>query len=328
MNRENYQIVLDQIIQYPETWNKGMWTRLCCLCFAMLLTATVAYAGVVHQNEWDSKTVPAGWDYNAPPVIDPSANSPSGGGALKFTYQAGTYTTSTGGGRTDYKGLRNFNLTEGYFGHWQKFSPGFMHNPISTKIDYIWASQPQLNLNNGTGVGLFTIRTAFGSTNTGSAYLTIDVTIQGNGLLGPNSVTPHSISTNGATRLDNNRWYWLEYRIKLNGVTCTAGTVACVTPDGELDVWIDDVNQGSWRTLRWRDKADTVLGTFLHSTEWGGGGGTIPDQCPSVTPHTPCPQYSWVDHTVFSTIRIGRPGSAPTHVDTLPPARPIGVVIQ
>jgi hypothetical protein len=89
------------------------------------------------------------------------------------------------------------------------------------------------------------------------------------------------------------------------------GTLAEVVPNGVLEVWINDVLQGSWTNLRWRDKQNNTWAHFLHSPEWGGGGGTIPAE-----------QFIWIDHTVISTTRIGRPGPSPT-ADTSAPPSPI-----
>lgn len=265
---------------------------------AMCVWAGNAQAVVLETNEWSTRTQ-AGWDYNAPPVIDNTTNTPAGGGALKMTYQPGLYTTSVGGGRTDYNRL---NATELYVGHWFKFSPGFTFNPITTKIDYMWVAQPQLNTGH---VGSFTIREEFGG-----ARLAIDVTIQGNGQLFVPEIR-HSVYTQGATRILTGQWYWLEFHVRMNDVVCAGGSIACVTPNGVLEVWLNNVLQGSWNNLRWRDIAGNTWKTFLHSPEWGGGGGTIPAL-----------QYIWYDHTVISTTRIGMPTSSPPG-DTTAPRSPV-----
>ena len=265
---------------------------------AMCVWAGNAQAVVIETNEWSTRTQ-AGWAYNVPPVIDNATNTPAGGGALKMTYQPGTYTVSTGGGRTQFDRL---NHTELYVGHWFKFSPGFTFNPFSTKIDYMWVAQPQLNTG---GVGSFTIREQYQG-----AILAIDVTIQGNGQLRVPGI-PHTVYTNGATRILTGQWYWLEYHVRMNDVTGSSGSPADVVPNGLLEVWINDVLQGSWSNLRWRDKPENTWKTFLHSPEWGGGGGTIPAE-----------QYMWFDHTVIATTRIGRPTSSPPG-DTTAPRSPV-----
>lgn len=262
---------------------------------AMCVWTGNAYAVMLETNEWSNRTQ-EGWIYtDGKPLIDANAGSPSGGEALKFIYAPGVYSVSTGGGKSEFV---NFSATDIYVGHWFKFSPGFVFNPFSTKIDYMWVAQPQT----ATGaLGSFTIR----EQGQGS-ILAIDVTIQGNGqFVG----IPHAVYTSGATRIVPGTWYWLEFHTRMNDVLTANPTVVEVVPNGVLEVWINDVLQGSWTNLRWRDKQNNTWAHFLHSPEWGGGGGTIPAE-----------QYLWVDHTVMSTTRIGRPGATPRGDVTAPPS--------
>ncbi|MEK6641375.1 MAG: hypothetical protein AABZ17_11985 [Nitrospirota bacterium] len=264
---------------------------------ALCVWAGNAHAVVLETNEWTTLVRP-GWAYNAPPVIDTATNTPAGGGALKMTYQPGTYSTSTGGGRAEFNGLSG---TELYVGHWFKFSPGFTFNPFSTKVDYMWVDTNQIATATRAA---FTIR----EQQQGVLWAT-DVSIQGNGpLIG----IPHTVYTTVKPQpLQTGVWYWLEYHVRMNDVIGTSGSFADVVPNGVLEIWLNDVLQGSWNNLRWRDGANRTWKTLLHSPEWGGGGGTIP-----------AIQYMWYDHTVISTTRIGRPASTPSG-DTTAPRSPV-----
>ena len=266
---------------------------------ALCVWAGNAHAVVLETNEWTTLVRP-GWAYNAPPVIDTATNTPAGGGALKMTCYPGVYSTSMGCGRGEYNGLSG---TELYVGHWIKFSSNFTYNPLSTKIDYMWTAQPSVTNNT---YGAFTLRE-----QSNGARLAVDITIQGNGQLGPNSVTPHTVYANFNPPIQRGEWYWLEYHVRMNDVACSGGSVACVTPNGLLEVWLNDNLQMRLTNVRWIDIAGNTWKTFLHSAEWGGGGGTIPDI-----------QYMWYDHTVISTTRIGRPASTPSG-DTTAPRSPV-----
>lgn len=252
-----------------------------------------AHAAVLETNEWNNLTQ-AGWAYNAPPVIDNVSGTPGGGGALKMTFQPGVHPTSIGGGRAEFDRLTG---TELYVGHWFKYSPGFTFNPFSTKLDYMWVDTNQIATGNRAA---FTIR----EQGQGVTWAT-DVSIQGNGpLIG----IPHTVYTTvKPQRLQTGVWYWMEYHVRMNDVIGTSGSQADVVPNGVLEIWLNDMLQGSWNNLRWRDGANRQWKTLLHSPEWGGGGGTIPAL-----------QYMWYDHTVISTTRIGRPGTTPPGDTTAP----------
>ena len=201
-----------------------------------------------------------------------------------MTYLPGTFPTSTGGGRASYEGL---SATELYVGHWFKYSPGFTFNPFSTKIDYMWVDSNQI----ATGTqAAFTIREQQQGT-----LLAVDVSIQGNG---PLAGLPHTVYSDWNPKLQTGVWYWLEYHVRMNDVVGEGGSQTDVVANGALEVWLNDVLQGSWNDLRWRDGANRKWKTLLHSPEWGGGGGTIPAE-----------QYMWYDHTVISPTRIGMPAA-------------------
>ena len=184
---------------------------------AMCIWAGNAPAAVFEVNEWSSRTQP-GWDYNTStvPSIDNSTNTPSGGGALRMTYPAGTYATSRGGGRAEY--TIPGQPTELYMGHWIKWSSPFDWNPIGTKIDYLFMRDPA----NAAG----------GRDN----FLTM---IQNNGTvltftqqLWNAPGTQNRYPNRGSVNIQKNRWYWLEIHARLN----TVGQA-----DGFLEIWVDDL---------------------------------------------------------------------------------------
>lgn len=254
---------------------------------ALCILTGNAHAVVLETNEWLNRTQP-GWDYNTPtlPSIDNATDTPAGGGALRMMYFAGTYSTSTGGGRAEYSHLPA-GLTELYMGHWIKWSSPFDWNPVGTKFDYLFMRDAAVP--------------AGGRDN----FLTM---IQNNGTtltftqqLWNAPGTQNRYPNRGSVSIQKNRWYWLEIHSRLN----TVGQA-----NGFLEIWLDDAlimqhNDVTYRTT------NTTIGSFLHSPEWGGGGGTINQN-----------QYIWFDHTVLSTTRIGRPTSSQPG-DTTAPRSPV-----
>jgi hypothetical protein len=251
-----------------------------------LLCIESALAQVQHTNEWSSRSTPWTYSSSTKPSIDLSANSPSGGGALKFTYAAGTYPTSTNGGTAEYSGLSGGSGTEYYFGHWVKWSPGFTWNAVGNKIDYIWTRDKTPSLSSYAYIAT--------RTNNGGWNLFVDVGID----------TPHARSCNRTIpTFATGRWYWFEIHVKMN----TVGS-----RNGVIEVWVDDVQCMTYTDVKMVE-IQTTWGYFLHSPIWGGGGGTIP-----------ATQYLWVDHTVISRSRIGRPGASAAS-DTTPPSTPTNI---
>jgi hypothetical protein len=245
-----------------------------------------AYAAVLETNEWSNRTQ-TGWAYNTTtvPSIDNTTNTPSEGGALRMEYPAGTYTTSKGGGRAEF--TLPVGHTDMYMGHWMKWSNPYTWNPIGTKIDYLF------------------MKDGYGSTNYRDNFLLMT---QNNGTLltftqqlvnAPG--TQNRYPNRGSVSFQLKRWYWFEIHARLN----TVGQA-----DGLLEIWVDDVLIMQHSDVTYRT-TNTTMGGFQHSPEWGGGGGTIPVM-----------QYFWVDHTVISTTRIGRPASTPSE-DTTAPRSPI-----
>jgi hypothetical protein len=270
------------------------------------LFATAAHAAMIHTNEWNN-VLQAGWSYSSGycecgAVIDNSTSTPSGGGALKFIYPAGTYTQSIGGGRAEFDGLTGRDY---YVGHWVKFSPGFVWHPIGTKIDYQYVNLTQTAIGSQAA---FTIRV-----DPGGRRLALDITIQGNGqFVG----LPHTIYSNQTTPIVPGQWQWLEYHVKLNDVLTANPNVAEVVPNGVLEVWIDDMMQANYNNLRFTDRQGQTWKRFQHSPEYGGGGSST----------IPTTQYLWVGHTVISTTRIGRPFTGSS--DTTPPGPPRNLLVS
>lgn len=262
------------------------------LSLVLVLLSSNAFGEVLYLGEWESKPG-APWSYNAPPVIDPApdgGSSPSGGSALKMTFPAGTYATSFSGGRAEY--VISGQPTELYMGHWIKWSNPFDWNPIGTKIDYLFMRDPA-NAAGGRDNFLTMIQ------NNGT---TLTFTQQ----LWNAPGTQNRYPNRGSVNIQKNRWYWFEIHGRLN----TVGRA-----DGFLEIWVDDVLIMQHSDVTYRT-TDTPWGQYQHSVEWGGGGGTINQQ-----------QYLWIDHTVISTTRIGRPGGVATS-DTTPPSPPLGLRIQ
>ena len=282
---------------------------LCCVVgLTSLIMSPPAHAGVIEVNEWNNLTEP-GWVYNTGQcgcggTVDTTANSPAGGGVFRSTFMAQNATTSVGGGTANFTQVSGRDI---YVGHWVKWSPGFTWNPIGTKIDYQWVA---LNSTATGATNAFTIRV-----QPGGYGFALDITIQGNGavLMG----LPHTVynNTGGSMNFQTGRWYWLEYHTKLNDVTGSApATLEQIIANGVLEVWVDDVLKASYSNLRFVDKPGQSWANVLHSPEWGGGGGLIP-----VT------QYTYFDHTVISTTRIGRPAVGG---DTTAPGRPTNFVVN
>lgn len=256
--------------------------------FLFTLFTSSALAAVINQQEWSSKPG-SPWSYTAGiPSIDNTTNTPSGGGALRFMYQAGTYTTSTSGGTATYQ---TFGRTDLYVGHWMKWSSPFNWNPVGTKIDYLFLSDTNANGNRDNF--LFMVQNG-GNTLTFTQQL----------FASPGTQNRNTNISNQTFQL--NRWYWFEFHVRIN----TVGKA-----DGLLEVWVDNKlvmqhNDVTYRTY------NSSWGNFNHGPVWGGGGGTISQQ-----------QYFWVDHTVISTTRIGSPGGETTS-DTNPPSIPVGVTVR
>ena len=255
--------------------------------FTLLLTDS-ALAAVINQQEWSSKP---GWPWSytaGKPSIDNTTNSPSGGGALRFTFEAGTYSSSTSGGTATFETLGHTDL---YVGHWMKWSSPFNWNPVGTKIDYLTMSDPNANGNRDNF--LFMVQDN-GNTLTFTQQL----------WAAPGTQNRNANISSQTFQL--NRWYWFEFHVRLN----TVGQA-----NGLLEAWVDNKLVMSHNNVTYRTYNST-WGNFSHATVWGGGGGTISQQ-----------QYFWVDHTVISTTRIGMPGGGPAG-DSTAPTSPSGIAVQ
>ena len=251
-----------------------------------LLWAVPAHPAVIATNEWVD-TTGLGWSYvsglcGCGAVIDNVTNSPSGGGALRFTYNAGTYPQSVSGGRAEYTFSGKTDL---YFGHWMKWSSPWDWHPIGTKIDYLTTTNPDVS----------------GSFRDNFLIL---VKPSGQGLLFTQQLqqppgTQNRQMNRGSIAFQLNRWYWLEYHARMN----TVGKA-----DGLFELWIDDTLIMQHNDVTFRTNNNT-WGSAQHSPIWGGNGpATINQQ-----------QFFWVGHTVISTTRIGHPAVGG---DTTPPRSP------
>jgi hypothetical protein len=264
-------------------------TSTLLIALGFLTLANVAQAEVITTVEWESKPG-APWSYtNGFPTIDCTVTpSPSGGCALKFTYTAGTYSTSFGGGRAEY--AISGQPTDLYIGAWMRYSSPFQFHPVGQKVNFFILA--------GSNTGCRNV--AFGIN-----YTNYSATPQICWGTGTYSNYANKSSWDKTAHL--NEWHWYEQRIRVN----TPGG-----SDGIAQMWIDDVLQLEYFNLRLRDVGDTAgLGTMQHTAEYGGGGSVVNQN-----------QYWWVDHTVISTTRIGRPGGAST--DSVAPAAPRGFNFQ
>ena len=256
--------------------------------FLFTLLTGSALAAVINQQEWSSMPGPP-WGFTAgKPSIDSTANSPSGGGALRFTFEAGTYSTSTSGGTGTYVTTGHTDL---YVGHWMKWSSPFNWNPVGTKFDYLFMTDPNANGNRDNL--LFMVQNG-GNTLTFTQQL----------WAAPGTQNRSANVSSQAFQL--NRWYWFEFHVRLN----TLGK-----PDGLLEAWVDDKLVMRHTDVTYRTY-NSVWGNFQHAAVWGGGGGTISQK-----------QYFWVDHTVISTTRIGSPGGTSAG-DTTSPSVPAGITVR
>lgn len=269
-----------------------------------LLLPTFSYAnhavghnGVLLIQEWSGPgNRPGGnWSYNTTelegkPTIDCSVTpSPSGGCALKFTYAAGTYSSSMNGGRAAYSPIPG-SPTDLYIGSWQRYSSNFVAHPNGWKAEfYILAG----TFNGQTG-GCRNIAMGWSSTVMTAATQVCWATGRSPTYLGNVGVWDFNSH--------RNQWVWVEKRVKVN----TPGVC-----DGTMQQWMNDVLYMDYQNnVCFRQPGDFAgIGSMQHTAEYGGGGSTIA-----------ATQYWYVDHTVFSTQRIGMPGGVVG--DVTPPPVP------
>lgn len=262
------------------------------LSLVLVLLSSNAFGEVLYLEEWESKPG-APWAYTSgPPNVDCSVPpSPSGGCALQFVYPAGTYSTSFGGGRAEVTFATAYD--ELWIGHWNWYPSGFVFHPNGTKMDFlILADRGQFNHLGNMAVGW-------------KGSPTAPTSVASNQILWGPTTQDFAVDYTAQT----NTWVWVEEHFVIN----TPGQA-----DGLYEFYVNDVLKGRHTNVPYRDSSVTRgWGSFVHTAEWGGGGGTMP-----VT------QYWWVDHTVISTTRIGRSGSASPVRDSTPPASPVGLRIH
>lgn len=261
------------------------------LLFVLFLIPLTSYAAVIETVEWESKPG-APWGYSpgaaGVPTIDASpcggVPSPSGGSALRLVYPAGTYSTSTGAGTAGI--VLSTSQNELYLGHWNCYSSGFVFNLNGTKMDFFLPqnADPATGQRYNYACGWLAANGQIGCTNQ---------------ILWGNQ-TINRYCNLGTCARPTNQWYWVEWRVKVN----TPGQA-----NGELELWVDDVAKMLHTNVQLLNTNQTGgLNAIIHTGTWGGGGGTIPST-----------QYWWIDHTVISTTRIGRPVVGG---DTTPPRSP------
>ena len=256
--------------------------------FLLTLLTDSALAAVINQQEWSSKP---GWPWSystGKPSIDTTTSSPSGGGTLRFTYEPGTYSTSTSGGTAT---LETSGHTDLYIGHWMKWSSPFNWNPVATKVDY-------LTISGANAIGQRD-NFAFNVRDNGNTLVFTQQLWAAPG-------TQNRFANVSSQSFQLNRWYWFEFHVRLN----TVGQA-----NGLLEAWVDNKLVMSHNDVTYRTYNGT-WGIFSHAAVWGGGGGTISQQ-----------QYFWVDHTVISTTKIGMPGGTPAG-DSTAPTSPSGIAVQ
>lgn len=253
------------------------------------LWALPAHAAVITTQEWTSLPG-APWSYSAGlsgqgAVIDAApagGSSPSGGGAIRMQYNAGTYSQSTPGGRAEYALSGQTDL---YVGNWVKFSSGFVFHPVASKMVYLFTlnSSPCDTRDN------FLLMTHFQNNNS------VIFTQQ----LGCAPGTQNRFPNLNTVNIVAGQWFWLEYHARQN----TVGKA-----DGLIEVWINDVPVTSFNNVTHRTW-NTTWGNMQLSPEWGGGGAAT----------LTATQYVWFDHTVISTTKIGMPGGNQQQQDNTAP---------
>lgn len=268
------------------------------LMLGLLLLPSLAQAAL-ETNEWTVLNQ-AGWGYGGrTPEIDNSTDTPAGGGALNFRFgpAATGSSESMSGGHIGY----GTNLPqEYYFGHWVKWSSNWLWHPNGSKIDYF------VSVAGPDGFGSNVMVFVWGNqTMTGGCRSGIGMHVQriwGGGT--------YSLPQTGSVSLCPGTWYWVESHVRAN----TPGQA-----DGTFEFWINDVPISSVSNMAM--VGPTQSGAWQHaqhSPEYGGGPfGPMPNE-----------QDMWVDHTVISTTRIGRPGGSPPAGDTTAPSAPTSLTVN
>ena len=264
---------------------------LLAVAVVLLVIPSISYAAVITTVEWESKPG-SPWSYSGTVVDCAVTPSPSGGCALQMTIAAGTYASSTGGGRSEYQ--LPVSQTDVYIGAWHRYSSNFVGHPNGWKMNFF-------TLTPGSGICRNVSFGRYGGTF---------------------SVVPQICWTDGSVAYRNdanisawdfnahrNEWHWIETHTKVN----TPGVA-----NGIFEIWIDDVLHLQYLNGKFRDAGDNgLIGIIQQDDTYGGGGSTIVST-----------MYHWIDHTVVSTTRIGVPGGVQVPTDTTPPTAPSSLVAQ
>lgn len=270
--------------------------KVAAMLSVLLLWALHAQAEPITTVEWETKPG-APWSYaggvsGSGAAIDCTVPpSPSGGCALRFYYPAGTYPLSFGGGRAEY--ALPVGQMDLYIGAWMRYSNPFQFHTNGQKVNFFILA--------GSNTGCRNV--SFG-------YIFSKWSATPQICWGPGTQNNYeNLLRSWDEQAHLNEWFWVEQRMKLN----TPGGF-----NGAADLWINDVPYLHYTNLPIRAPGDNALwGSMQHTAEYGGGGSTVSQN-----------QYWWVDHTVISTTRIGRPGGPPPSTDTTPPLTPAGLNVQ
>lgn len=289
----------------------GVTLKFKWILAVLLLAVSVssAHAQIIETVEWESfpgaPWNPLGGIHDcatpghAQPCIDSAMSaSPSGGKALRFDYNIGTYPTSDSFGRATRSVPEN--PTTLWAGHWAMYSANFPWNPIGTKLNQFTYTAGGWNAN---------LQFVWFGPNNGVGQPPVGLTGTQQIIWGPGTRNNFCNLTNVAPP-PMNTWFWIEMGSTLNSPGVSNGT---------LDVYLNDVQCSHYTDISIRDGSQTSgWGLFDHTAEWGGGGGTISNV-----------GYWWVDHTVLSTTRQGIPGGSPPPPpqDTTDPTQVTGVVV-
>lgn len=268
-------------------------------------------AAVLETNEWGNRTQ-LGWEYSTPtagPINDlaPAGGcgaSPSGGGTIRGSFNAGTTGSSVSGGVSRYIVPSSTIITTLFYGHWICFSTPFDFHPIGTKIHFNTNRAASGGNVNPTGKDNYVINARPGGHG---VWVTTQINWDNCTYPNPNFAveicTKNWFENRGHVELVPGRYYWLETQAIMN----TTGNGFASSHDGILRAWIDDVLVIEYTDVVFRTTANNNWGDLSNSPILGGGGMTVNQV-----------QYMYYDHNVISTTRIGRPGGTLPQDTTAP----------
>lgn len=241
-------------------------------------------------GKFPSKTGGAeGWDgaeyrYRSVSIVQDSSAPLSPPNVMQFSYPAGTYRSSLGGGVVQMQPMHGayyndvggpFPLTEIYFRMAFKISSNWTNNPTGTnKIFFIRGSdrastEPIIRLK--------------GVSSAPGAQLRLSVDPQGSGMPDGTFYYPNGSEAGSASNIQRGRWYVLEGQF----IRGTKGR-----RDGQFRVWLDGALVMNYGNIEWLKPASPPAQhwDYIHiAPVWGGGGGVIPST-----------MHLWIDHFYVS----------------------------